>query len=132
RAPHDPAGAGRDPGPAAVEGLHRDLEPLAFLAHEIRLGELDVLEDHVGSVARALPELVLLAAHRDAGSVAGHDEAGDPLVTVARLADAAEDRVPVRIAGVGDPALLAGHHVLVADLANRGAHAGHVAARVGL
>src|SRR5207248_11168598 len=55
---------------------------------------------------------------------ARHDEAGDALVPLARLADPSEHRVPLGVAGVGDPALLPGDDVLVAHLAYRGAHAG--------
>src|SRR5260221_11482050 len=94
RAANSPRRARRDPRTASIEGLHRDLEALPFFAHQIRFGELHVLEEHVGGVARALAELVLFLAHRDAGRVARNHEAGDTLVAILDLADTAEDRVP--------------------------------------
>src|SRR5207302_6522871 len=93
RAAHDSGRAGGDPGPRAIEGLHRDLESFAFAADQVLAGELDLLEEHVGGVGGALSELVLLLADAHAGEVARDDEAGDALVPILGIAKPAEHRV---------------------------------------
>src|SRR5262245_27722320 len=45
-------GAGGDPRPRAVEGLHRDLEAAVLGAEELALGDHDLLEQDVGGVRR--------------------------------------------------------------------------------
>ena len=132
RAPHDSGRACRDPRARAIERLHRDLEALALLADQVRLRQLDVLIDDVAGVRGALAHLVFLAADRDARQIARDDETGDPLVPILDVSGPREGGVPARLAAVGDPALLAVQDVVVADLANGGAHARDVRARVRL
>ncbi len=125
-----PDGHRRDPGTGAVEGHHRELEALVLLAEQVRLGHLGLVEDDRGGVRRSLAELVLLLVDRHR-VVAGDDEGGDPAVAGV-LVGLRVDRVPVGVAAVGDEALGAVDHPLVADLLRRRLHSRDVRPGVGL
>ena len=123
--------------PAAIQGRVRSNERIATLNPSPSpptiavLADLHVLEDDVGGVGAALPHLVLFLPDRDARRVAVDHEAGDPLVARGALF-AREDRIEAGHPPVGDPALLPGDDVVVADLLEARLHAGHVRAGVGL
>src|SRR5581483_524128 len=72
--PHAP-GAERDA--AVVERRHRDLEAAAELADERVVADLYAVEEELGRVLRAQPELSLDRARLEAVGVGGDDEARD-------------------------------------------------------
>src|SRR5262249_30736424 len=121
RAANDPRGAGRDPGPRAIERAHRDLETVALGPDDGCLADLHLLEDDVGRVGAALPHLVLFLADRQPGRLPVDDEAGDPFVA-GRPFFAREHGIEARDAAVRDPALLPGDDVVVAHLLVAGLH----------
>src|SRR4029079_9402436 len=124
RTADDPGGARGDPGPRPVEAAHRDLEAVALGADDVRLADLHLLEDHVGRVGAALPHLVFFLPDRQPRRLAIDHEAGDSLVA-RRPFRAREHRVEAANAAVGDPALLSGDAVVVADLLVAGLHPRH-------
>src|SRR5664280_255452 len=120
-------GPRRDRRTRVVEGAHRDLEAVAFLAKEVLRRDLHVLERDPPRVAGALPEVLLLLPDGDAGRLSRDDEARHSPVLGGRVR-VGEKEVPVRDAGIRDPHLLAVDHVVVADPLRKGPDADHVGA----
>ena len=100
---------GRELQPADVQDVERDLMPFADFAEDVLHRHLAILEDQRRRRAAADPELVLLAALREAGHAALDDHRGE-LVPV----DLEEDDVHVGEAAVRDPHLPAVHDVMAA------------------
>ena len=123
--------------PAAIHGRERSnvfiatLKPVALGADERALRDLHVLEDHVGRVGARWPILFSFLPTDTPGVCRVDDEAGDALVA-AVPSSRREHGVEAGDAAVGDPALLAVEHVVVAVLLVARLHAGDVGAGVGL
>ena len=114
----------------AIERHHRQLEAVVLLAEEVADGYLGVVEGHRRRVGCPEAHLVLVLVDRHR-VVLGDNEGGDAAVSGV-LVGLGVDREPVGVAAVGDEALGAVDHVLVAA-PNRGrAHARDVRAGVGL
>jgi hypothetical protein len=94
---------------------------VVFLAQQVLLGNLDVLEGDLRRVGCALAELVLLLGDGHSGRVPGDDEGGDALVALVRIG-LGVDRVPTGMRAVGDEDLRPVDHVLVALLDGASAH----------
>ena len=107
---HSPGGGSR---PREVEGLHRDLEPLALLAQPILDGYDDVCERERGGVGRALPHLVQVLLDLHARGVHRHDKGRDAAMTLAGIG-LCEDDGPRGVARVRDEGLRAVQDVRVA------------------
>ena len=120
-----------DERPRAVERTHRVREPLTGLADEVLRRYCALVEDDLTRGRPSDAHLVLELRHREPGEVLLDDEAADPAVTGVGIG-LGEHRVEVADARVGDPELAARQHVVVAVPHGLGAHAGDVAARVGL
>ncbi len=120
----------RHAGPGAVERHHRDLEALVLLAHEVVERDLHLGEGDRRRVRGPLTHLVLVLVDDDAG-VARDDEAGDAAVPCL-LVGLGVDGVVVGVLAVGDEALGAVDHPLVALAGGGGLHPTHVRAGVRL
>ena len=103
---------GRHAGARAVQGHHRELEAVVLLAEQVPHGDLGVVEGDGRGVRSALAHLVLVPVHRDAGVTRDH-ERGDAAVPGVGVG-LGVDRVPVRVAAVGDERLRAVDDVCVA------------------
>src|SRR5256714_3200061 len=121
----DAARAGGDGEAPLVEPVHRDLEALPLLAHEVLGRHLDVLEEELARGAGPDAELVLRVRRREAGRALLDDEGRDALVLRGRVGLREDERV-VGDGGVGDPVLLAVQDVRVALAAAGRLHLRHV------
>ena len=126
----DAGGHRGDAGAGAVEGHHRELEAVVLLAEQVAGRNLGLVEGDRRRVGGAQAHLVLVLVDRDR-VVPGDDEGGDAAVAGV-LVGLGIDRVPVGVAAVGDEALRAVDHVLVALPDGGRAHARDVGAGVGL
>src|SRR5438477_1076765 len=124
----DPDRLRRDRDTAAVERRERDPEPLARLAEEIRARYACVLEDQLGGVRPADPELFLELADGEPRGPLLDDERGDPLVFLCRVC-LREDDGDVRERSVGDEVLGPVQDPAVAVASRGRAHSRGVAAR---
>ena len=106
-----------------------DLEPLALLADQPVGGDADVVEVHRRGGRAGEPHLLLRRVGRQAGGVGRHQEARDP---VASVAGAGHHLVEVGEAAVRRPGLGALDHPLVAVAPGGGPHRGRVGAGVRL
>ena len=127
----DADGHRRDAGTGAVEGHHRQLEALVFLAEQVLGRDLDFVEGDGRGVGGPLAHLVLLLVDGDPGEVGVDDEGADPAVAGLGVG-LGVDREVVGVGAVGDEALGAVDDVLVALLDGAGLHPGDVGAGVGL
>ena len=119
------------PGPRAVEDPHRDAEALALLAEQVLGRDAAVVEEDLAGRRALDPHLRLDPADLEARRVGLDHERGDAGVAGLGIG-LGEDDVEVRDAGVGDEALAAVEHVLVALAPRLGAHRGRVGARARL
>ena len=95
-----------------IEHLQRVDESAPLLAEQLRRRHTAVLEDHLARVARAHPELVLLAPGGHAGRAMLDDERGEPAVPFRRVRDGHHDHHAAdatvgdeRLRAVDDPAV---------------------------
>ena len=117
---------------AAVEGLHSDLEALAFLTEQVLLGNNAILENEVAGGAAADTHLLLVLAGGEAGEGALDDEGGNAVVALALVGHGEDDEGGGNVA-VGDEALAAVEDVVaVLILDSDGLLAGSVRAGAGL
>ena len=131
RALGDADGLGGDGDPGVVEGLHRGLEAGALLADHPVGGDPHVVEVDLARRAALDAELLLLGAERDAlVALLDHErrDAAAALVGVGHR----HHGVELADAGVGDPALDAVEHPLVAVAHRAGLHGDRVGAGLGL
>ena len=98
-----PGGGHRELEAPVVQGVERDLVPLADLAEHVPGRHADVLQDDRRGRRAVQAHLVLFLAGRHARPGPFHQERGELLAV-----DLGEDDVEVREAAVGDPHLLAG------------------------
>ena len=120
-----------DADPAAVQGLHGDLEALALFAQQILLGNDAVLKDQVAGGGAADAHLLLVLAGGEAGEVLLHDEGRDAVVALG-LVSHGEHHEGIGHVAVGDEALGTVEDVVVALQHRQGLLAGGVCAGVGL
>ena len=117
---------------AAVEGLHSDLEALAFLTEQVLLGNDAILENEVAGGAAADTHLLLVLAGGEAGEGALDDESGNAVVALALVGHGEDDEGGGNVA-VGNEALAAVEDVVaVLILDSDGLLAGSVRAGAGL
>ena len=117
---------------AAVEGLHSDLEALAFLTEQVLLGNDAILENEVAGGAAADTHLLLVLAGGEAGEGALDDEGGNAVVALALVGHGEDDEGGGNVA-VGDEALAAVEDVVaVLVLDSGGLLAGGVGTGAGL
>lgn len=114
------------PKPAGVQRGQRDLEALPLLADQPVPVHPDAVEVDLGGGRAAHTHLVLRRRGRQAGAVAGHQQAADPARPV--HAGAGHRAVEVGVPAVGDPRLGAVHHVALAVQVGPGAQRGGVGA----
>ena len=119
---------GSDPEARAVEGLHRDLEAVSFIAETVVDGDANIVELEFGCRRAADPELVLEPGGGEARRVGLHDEGGHPLATTCIRISQGEDGEHVGDRPVGDEALRAVEHVGVAVASGAHSVGGDVAA----
>src|SRR6185503_4725549 len=119
----------------ALEDAHDLVEAPALLAQEVLSRHAHGLEGQLGGVGGAHAHLVELAAHRESGRGALHQEHGDALVALLLLPgiETRSDEVEVGHGAVGDEHLGAVQHVVVAVAHRAGLDGRHVraAARLG-
>src|SRR5450759_3981407 len=90
---------------ASVQDLHRGLETLAFQfrsADNRRRGNVDIVENHIGSQSAALPHLLISRADRDALQVGIDQKCGNPFGTFAVGSAARHYREDAGIRCIGD------------------------------
>ena len=119
----------RDPG--VVEGLHRGLEAGALVADHPVGGDPDVVEVDLAGRAALDAELLLLGPEGDpVVGLLDHErrDAAAPLLRVGHR----HHRVELADPGVGDPALHAVEHPLVAVADGAGLHRDRVGSGLGL
>ena len=119
-----------DADPAAVQGLHGDLEALALFAQQILLGNDAVGEHDLGGGGAVQAHLLLVLAHGEAGEAALHDEGGDAAGTLG-LVGHGEDHEHVGHVAVGDEDLGAVEDIVVAVQLGLGLALGGVGTGVG-
>ena len=93
-----------------IEHFHCDDEACTLSVDECTFRHFDVLEEHLGRGAGALPEFAQRRTHREAGGVAVHEERTD---SAARCVDIGlgEDYEHARQRRIGDPHLATVDHV---------------------
>ena len=127
----DAKSLGSNADAAAVQGGHGDLEALSFLAEQVLLRHLHVIEIQLTCGGGTDAELVIVFLKSEALPALFHDQGAD-----AAGADAGsghgEDHVGVRLAAVGDEDLGAVQQVVVALILRDGLRTAGVAARVRL
>src|SRR4051812_13858861 len=132
-----------------VERAHEVVEPLAFFAEEIFLGDFDVLENKRSGVRGSPAEFVFFLPGAKAGHACqrivvtdatrlleiarflGHDESADALRSLARLGDGSDDE-NFADSAVGDEDLAAVQNVVGSFADGGGARACRVTAGAGL
>ena len=130
RALRDADRLGADGDAGVVEGAQRDLQALALGAHEPVGRDARVGEVQLAGRAALDAELALGLAEVEALVALLDDERRDVAAALAVGVGNREHGVELRLAGVGDPRLLAVEEVVVAVLGRPGAHGGGV--RTGL
>src|SRR6185369_10714123 len=115
--------------PAAVEGLHGDLEPLSFLSQEVCCRDPQIVECKGGGIASPDSHLLLVLenGHPRQGQV--DDEGGDSLVLEA-LVMGGKEYAGTEAGAVGDEGLAAVDDDLFPLAAIHGGHAGDVAPHI--
>ena len=128
-----PDGLRRDPGPRALERLHRDREALPLVAQPVADRDPDAVERELGGGRAADPHLVLEARDLEARAVGLDEDRRQPAAGLlgVRVGHREHDDV-VRDAAVADEPLHAVDDVLVAVAHRAGPDARRVRARVGL
>ena len=128
-----PDGLRRDPGPTALERLHRDREALALVAEAVADRHPQPVERELRRGRAADPHLVLGAGDREARAIGLDEDRGQAAARLlgVRVRHGEHDDV-VRDAGVADEPLRAVDHVVVAVTDRAGPDPGRVGARVGL
>ena len=114
---------------AAVEHLHGDAEALAFLAEAVFERHFDVVEIDVANMGALLAHLLFGLADGDAFEIARHEEGADAGAALLVGIGARHDGEERGAVGVGDVALGAVEHVVIAGALGFGAHGGGVRAR---
>ena len=121
-----------DTDTAAVQGLHSDLEALAFLAQQVLLGHDAILKDQVAGGAAADTHLLLVLTGGETGEALLNDEGGDAVVALG-LVGHGEHHESIGHVAVGDEALAAIEDIVaVLVLDSGGLLAGSVGTGVGL
>ena len=119
--------------PLLLQLLHQHLEPLAFLAEEVRRRHDTIFEGQLAGVLPAQPELVELAPAHEAGRLGLHQKQADTLVwRVGVRIGLGDDDEQVADLAVGDEGLGAVEHVMVAGADGAGLHVGQVRSRARL
>ena len=125
---HQPRADPRQHHPLVVEARHQHVDALALMAQHVLEGDLHVLEDQLGRVRAAHPELVEMRAGREARHGLLDQEGGDPLGPRLRVG-AGVDHQRVGVGAVGDPVLRAVEHVAVVPLLRAQPHGDDVRPR---
>jgi len=118
---------------AFVEDLHGSLETHALhTADQLAGGHTHVVEDHVAGVGALLAHLVVALAQGQAGRVTFNDERADSGRATDRRVGACHHGENPGVGRVGDKALGAVDHVVVAIAHGGGFQRGSVGARIRL
>src|SRR6185369_8587532 len=104
---------GGDPDPAAVQGIHGDIEPFSLLAQQVLHRYAQVVEGEGGGVAAPDAHLVLVFEDGDAVGFQVDDEGADPLVLQSAV-KGGQQHAGAEIAAVGDEGLAAVDDEMVA------------------
>ena len=121
----------RDADAAAVQRRHRDLEALTFLAEQVFLGHLDVVEDQLRGGRGADAHFVVMVAEGEALPAFFDDKGRDAARADIRRGDR-EYHIGIRLGGVGDKDLAAVEQVVVAFVDGGGLGAARIRTGVGL
>ena len=121
----------RDADAAAVQRRHRDLEALTFLAEQVFLGHLDVVEDQLRGGRGADAHFVVMVAEGEAPPAFFDDKGRDAARADIRRGDR-EYHIGIRLGGVSDKDLAAVEQVVVAFVDGGGLGAACIRTGVGL
>lgn len=128
---HDAQGPGREDQALQVEALHEDAHAAVDAAHDVVLGDEDVVKHELSRVAAAHAHLVQLPGAAEPVRLGLDQEGRDALGPLVGLRFGVDDD-QVGVGPVGYPHLGAVEEIAAVDLLGRCAHAHDVAAGAGL